>query len=269
MKTKIRILSVLVFVFTFATSFAQKDLPFPKAKSSSTAGATLNDSKHEWREEINHLPKDAPNIIIIMTDDAGFGNPSTFGGPINTPTLDKLAREGIKYNSFHTTAICSPTRASLLTGRNHHRVGNGQISEFATDWDGYVGEIPRESATLAQVLGAYGYTSGAFGKWHNTPTTDLNLSGPFDQWPTGLGFDYFYGFMAGETSQYEPMLFENTLAVDFPQTENYHLTEDLTDHAINFMRNQRMSNPDKPFLVYFTPGAVHGPHQVAKEWVDK
>lgn len=269
MRTKIRVLSVLAFVFTFAISFAQKNLPFPKAKSSSTAGATLNDSKHQWREEINHLPKDAPNIVIIMTDDAGFGNPSTFGGPINTPTLDKLASEGIKYNSFHTTAICSPTRASLLTGRNHHRVGYGQISEFATDWDGYIGEIPRESATLAQVLGAYGYTSGAFGKWHNTPTTDINPSGPFDQWPTGLGFDYFYGFLAGETSQYEPMLFENTLAVDFPEKENYHLTEDLADNAIKFMRNQRMSNPDKPFLVYFTPGAVHGPHHVAKEWAEK
>ena len=269
MKTKITTVFIFALMLSFVASFAQKNLPFPKAKSSSTAGVTLNDSKHQWREEINHLPKDAPNIVIIMTDDAGFGNPSTFGGPVNTPTLDRLAIEGIKYNTFHTTAICSPTRASLLTGRNHHKVGYGQIAEFSTDWDGYIGEIPRESATLAQVLGAYGYTSGAFGKWHNTPTTDINPSGPFDQWPTGLGFDYFYGFLAGETSQYEPMLFENTLAVDFPRTENYHLTEDLADHAINFMRNQRMSNPDKPFLVYFTPGAVHGPHHVAKEWADK
>jgi len=248
---------------------AQQNLPFPKAKSASTTGITLKDSEHQWRQEPKRLPADAPNIIIIMTDDTGFGNPSTFGGPINTPTLTRLADEGIKYNAFHTTAMCSPTRASLLTGRNHHHVGYGQISEFATDWDGYIGSIPRESATLMQVLGAYGYTSGAFGKWHNTPTIDITPTGPFDQWPTGLGFDYFYGFLAGEASQYEPILFENTLAIDYPDTEGYHLTEDLADHAITFMRNQRMANPDKPFFVYFAPGAVHGPHQVAREWADK
>lgn len=252
-----------------SVALAQANLPFPKAPSASEVGMTLQESEHHWRQEPNRLPADAPNIVIFLTDDTGFGNTSTFGGPIQTPTLTRLADEGIKYNAFHTTAICSPTRASLLTGRNHHRVGYGQISEFATDWDGYIGEIPRATATLPQVLGAYGYTSAAFGKWHNTPTTAINPSGPFDQWPTGLGFNYFYGFLAGEASQYEPMLFENTLAVDFPKTEGYHLTEDLADHAITFMRNQRMSNPDKPFMVYFAPGAVHGPHQVAKEWADK
>ena len=263
---------VILALFAFALvgqSFAQQNLPFPKAKSASKTGLTLAESEHHWRQEQNRLPKDAPNIVIFLTDDSGFGNPSTFGGPISTPTMDKLADEGIKYNEFHTTAMCSPTRASILTGRNHHRVGYGQISEFASDWDGYIGAIPREDATLMQVLGAYGYTSGAFGKWHNTPTSDITPSGPFDQWPTGLGFDYFYGFLAGEASQYEPMLYENTLAVDYPHTENYHLTEDLAEHAITFMRNQRMKNPDKPFLVYFAPGAVHGPHQVAKEWADK
>ena len=261
---------IALFVFTFiGQGFAQQNLPFPKAKSASKTGVTLAESEHHWRQEPNRLPKDAPNIVIFLTDDTGFGNPSTFGGPIHTPTMDKLASEGIMYNEFHTTAMCSPTRASILTGRNHHRVGYGQISEFATDWDGYIGAIPREDATLMQVLGSYGYTSGAFGKWHNTPTSDITPSGPFDQWPTGLGFDYFYGFLAGEASQYEPMLYENTLAVDYPHTKNYHLTEDLADHAITFMRNQRMQNPDKPFLVYFAPGAVHGPHQVAKEWADK
>jgi len=264
--------AVMLFALVFAfigQGFAQQNLPFPKAKSASKTGVTLAESEHHWRQEPNRLPKDAPNIIIFLTDDSGFGNPSTFGGPISTPTMDKLAEEGIKYNEFHTTAMCSPTRASILTGRNHHRVGYGQISEFASDWDGYIGAIPREDATLMQVLGSYGYTSGAFGKWHNTPTSDITPSGPFDQWPTGLGFDYFYGFLAGEASQYEPMLYENTLAVDYPHTENYHLTEDLAEHAITFMRNQRMKNPDKPFLVYFAPGAVHGPHQVAKEWADK
>ena len=261
---------IVVTTLAFATAvFAQVNLPFPKTPTASKTGITLQESEHHWRQDPNHLPDDAPNIIIIMTDDTGFGNPSTFGGPIQTPTLTRLADEGIKYNAFHTTAMCSPTRASLLTGRNHHHVGYGQISEFATDWDGYVGIIPRETATLAQVLGAYGYTCGAFGKWHNTPITDLTPTGPFDQWPTGLGFDYFYGFIAGEASQYEPMLFENTLAVDYPKTKDYHLTEDLADHAITFMREQSMSHPDKPFLIYFTPGAVHGPHQVASKWADK
>lgn len=261
---------VAVFILVGGSSVsAQQNLPFPKAKSASKAGLTLQESEHHWRQSERHLPADAPNIVIIMTDDTGFGNPSTFGGPIQTPTLTRLADEGIKYTAFHTTAMCSPTRASLLTGRNHHHVGYGQISEFAADWDGYVGSIPRETATLPQVLGAYGYTSGAFGKWHNTPTTDITPTGPFDQWPTGLGFDYFYGFLAGETSQYEPMLFENTLAVDYPKTEGYHLTEDLTDHAITFMRNQQMSNPDQPFMVYFVPGAVHGPLHVAQEWTEK
>ena len=271
MKTK-RLLTVvvaLVLATSLSTAFAQQNLPFSKAKSASKAGMTLKDSEHKWRQEPSHLPKDAPNIIIILTDDSGFGNPETFGGPIHTPTLSRLASEGISYNGFHTTAMCSPTRASILTGRNQHRVGYGQIAEFASDWDGYVGEIPRKTATLPQILGAYGYTSAAFGKWHNTPPTDVTPSGPFDQWPTGLGFNYFYGFMAGEASQYEPMLFENTLAIDFPKTEGYHLTEDMADHAITFMRHQRMSNPDKPFMVYFAPGAVHGPHQVAKEWADK
>lgn len=261
-------LFAIVFAF-FGQNFAQQNLPFPKAKSASKTGITLKESEHKWRQEPNRLAKDAPNIIIILTDDTGFGNPSTFGGPINTPTLTRLANEGIKYNEFHSTAMCSPTRASILTGRNHHHVGYGQISEFASDWDGYIGSIPRETATLPQILGAYGYTSGAFGKWHNTPTTDVTPSGPFDQWPTGLGFNYFYGFMAGEASQYEPMLYENTVAVDYPKTKDYHLTEDLADHAITFMRQQRMSHPDKPFMIYFAPGAVHGPHQVAKKWADK
>jgi len=271
MKTKtmrITMLFAVAFAF-FGQSFAQQNLPFKKAKSASKTGITLKESEHKWRQEPNHLAKDAPNIIIILTDDTGFGNPSTFGGPINTPTLTRLADEGIKYNEFHSTAMCSPTRASILTGRNHHHVGYGQISEFASDWDGYIGSIPRETATLPQILGAYGYTSGAFGKWHNTPTTDITPTGPFDQWPTGLGFNYFYGFMAGEASQYEPMLFENTVAVDYPKTKDYHLTEDLADHAITFMRQQRMSHPDKPFMIYFAPGAVHGPHQVAKKWADK
>jgi len=157
----------------------------------------------------------------------------------------------------------------LLTGRNHHRVGAGQIAEFASDWDGYVGVIPKTTATMPQVLSDYGYNTAAFGKWHNTPVTTITRIGPFDRWPTGMGFDYFYGFMAGETSQYEPMLFENTNPINAPHDPTYHLTEDLAEKAISWMRTSRTINPESPFFLYFTPGAVHGPHHIFKEWADK
>jgi arylsulfatase A-like enzyme len=246
-------------------------LPFPQTPSASIVGRTLAESKHQWRQDPQRLPDDAPNIVIFMSDDAGFSNPDTFGGPVHTPTMTRLAENGVSYNRFHTTAMCSPTRACLLTGRNHHRVGYGQIAEFANDFDGYIGEIPRSAATLAQVLSAYGYDTAAFGKWHNTPITHLTPSGPFDQYPTGLGFRYFYGFIAGETSQYEPRLFENTNPIEPPKRpeEGYHLTEDMAEKAIQFIRNNRALNPDRPLFLYFTPGAVHGPHHVPKEWADK
>ena len=244
-------------------------LPFPEPQSASVTGKTLADSEHQWRKETKHLPADAPNIVIFMTDDAGFSNPSTFGGPVATPTLDRLAETGISYNAFHTTAMCSPTRASLLTGRNHHKVGAGQIAEFASDWDGYVGKIPKTTATFARVLNEYGYNTAAFGKWHNTPVTDATALGPFDRYPTGLGFDYFYGFLAGETSQYEPMLFEKTNPVQAPHDPDYHLTEDLAEKAINWIRTSKTHTPDKPVFVYFTPGAVHGPFHIFKDWADK
>jgi len=248
---------------------AQEVLPFPEPTSASVAGKTLKDSKHQWRKEESHLPADAPNIVIFMTDDAGFSNPEVFGGPVHMPTMARLAESGISYNAFHTTAMCSPTRAALLTGRNHHRVGAGQIAELASDWDGYVGKIPKSTATFPQVLSDYGYNTAAFGKWHNTPITDITKLGPFDRYPTGLGFDYFYGFLAGEASQYEPPLFENTIPIETPHDSKYHLTEDLAEKAIEWIRTSKTLNPDKPFLVYFTPGAVHGPHQIFKEWSDK
>ena len=246
-----------------------KVLPFPEASSASTVGKTLADSKHQWRADKSRLPKDAPNIVIFMTDDAGFSNPEVFGGPVHMPTMERLANTGVSYNAFHTTAMCSPTRASLLTGRNHHRVGAGQIAELASDWDGYVGKIPKSTATFATVLNEYGYNTGAFGKWHNTPVTDLTRVGPFDRYPTGLGFDYFYGFIAGETSQYEPVLFENTNPIEAPHDSKYHLTEDMAEKAIQWMRTSKTLTPDKPFFVYFTPGAVHGPFHIFKEWADK
>ncbi|SDX32316.1 arylsulfatase [Thiocapsa roseopersicina] len=246
-------------------------LPFPPTPSASIAAPTLQKSTHQRRVEQSHLPADAPNILIILLDDVGFGLADTYGGPIHTPTLSRIAGEGISYNAFHTTAICSPTRAALLTGRNHHRVGSGTIAERAVDWDGYTGVIPRTSATLAKVLGEYGYKSAAFGKWHNTPATDTTAMGPFTLWPTGegIGFDYFYGFLAGETSQWEPRLVENFNPIEPPHDATYHLSEDMADQAIDWMRKHRAFAPDKPFFMYWAPGAGHGPHHVAKEWADK
>ena len=231
----------------------------------------MQESIYKRRVEPRRLPADAPNILIVLIDDAGPGLPTTFGGEVHTPALDRIFKEGIAYNRFHTTAMCSPTRASLLTGRNHHRVGNGQIAELANDWDGYSGVIPKSCATAAEVLRHYGYTTSAWGKWHNTPAEQTTAVGPFDCWPTGYGFDYFYGFLTGETSQYEPNLVRNTTYVAPPRTreQGYHLSEDLADDAIGWLRRQKAFQPDKPFYMYWASGAIHGPHHIMKEWADK
>jgi arylsulfatase len=244
-------------------------LPFPPVPSASIAKPRLQDSVHKRRAEPQHLKPGSPNVLIILLDDVGFGQAATFGGEINTPTLSKLASQGISYNTFHTTSICSPTRAALLTGRNHQRVGNGTIAERAVDWDGYTGVIPKTSATMAEVLRHYGYKTAAIGKWHNTPANQTTAMGPFDRWPTGHGFDYFYGFLAGETSQWEPRLVENTNVVEPPHDETYHLSEDLAQHGVDWLRRHQAFAPDKPFFLYWAPGAGHGPHQIFKEWSDK
>jgi arylsulfatase len=244
-------------------------LPFPPVPSASKAEPRLQDSVHKRRAQPAHLKPGAPNVLIILLDDIGFGQASTFGGEVNTPTLSRLAAQGISYNTFHTTSICSPTRAALLTGRNHQRVGNGTIAERAVDWDGYTGVIPKTSATMAEVLRDYGYNTAAFGKWHNTPANQTTAMGPFDRWPTGHGFEYFYGFLAGETSQWEPRLVENTSLVEPPHDEKYHLSEDLAQHGIDWLRRHQAFSPDKPFFLYWAPGAGHGPHQIHKEWADK
>ena len=231
----------------------------------------MQESVHKRRVEQSHLPKDAPNILIILIDDAVPGLPSTYGGEINTPALTKVANEGISYNRFHTTAMCSPTRACILTGRNHTRVGCGQITEWSNDWDGFSGVIPKTSATVAEVLKDYGYSTAAFGKWHNTPADETSKMGPYDNWPTGYGFEYFYGFIAGETSQYEPNLVKNTTFIKPPKTpeEGYHLSEDLADNAIEWIHDHQALEPQKPFFIYWATGASHGPHQVPKNWADK
>jgi arylsulfatase A-like enzyme len=253
------------------TTRAQDVLPFPPTPSASTAGLSMQDSIYKKRVDPARLPKDAPNILIILIDDAGPGLPSTFGGEIHTPTLDRVHKAGISFNRFHSTAMCSPTRGSLLTGRNHTRIGNGQICELSNDWDGFSGTIPKSSATGAEVLKAYGYKTGAWGKWHNTPAEQTTAAGPFDYWPTGYGFEYFYGFLAGEASQWEPNLVRNTTIVHPPKKpeEGYHLTTDIADDAINWLREQQAFAPDKPFFMYWAPGSAHGPHHIMKEWADK
>jgi arylsulfatase A-like enzyme len=272
-KIKPTLLATLFGLFaTTANAATPNDgsvLPFSTPPSASKAGQTLQESVMKRRVEPSHLPADAPNILIILIDDAGFGTPDTFGGFAHTPTLSKLRDEGISYNRFHTTSICSPTRAALLTGRNHQRVGSGTIAERAVDWDGYTGVMPKTSATIAEVLKNYGYKTSAFGKWHNTPADQTTAMGPFTYWPTSYGFDYFYGFLAGETSQYEPRLFENNTPFEPPHNERYHLTDDMADKAIVWLKEHRAFSPDKPFFMYWAPGAVHGPHQVFKEWSDK
>ncbi|GAB5556348.1 MAG: arylsulfatase [Schleiferiaceae bacterium] len=254
------------------TSTVQKHgdvLPFPTLASESIARQTLAESElAPWPNE-NHLSKDAPNILIVLIDDVGFGISETFGGEVHTPTLSKVAEEGLMYNQFHTTSICSPTRASLLTGRNHTRVGSGTIAERAINFDGYTGIIPKSSATIAEILKNYGYNTAAFGKWHNSPATQTTTMGPKDKWPNNYGFEYFYGFLAGETSQYEPRLFENFNPVEPERTEDYHLSVDMKDKALEWLGQHKSFAPDKPFFMYWAPGAVHGPHHVAKEWADK
>lgn len=255
-----------------AGALAQEVLPFPPKPSGSLAGRTMQDSVYSPLPAPRRLPAAAPNIMIVLIDDVGPAQSGTFGGEIATPTMDRIAREGITFNRFHTTAMCSPTRAALLTGRNHHRVGAGQIAELANDWDGYSGVQPKTSAMVAEVLKAYGYHTGAWGKWHNTPADHTTAAGPFDYWPTGYGFEYFYGFLAGEASQYEPHLVRNTTVVHPNKPRDgqpYHLSEDLADDAIGWLRQHKALAPDKPFFMYWASGASHGPHQVPKAWADR
>ncbi|MBD5785618.1 arylsulfatase [Cellulosimicrobium terreum] len=249
----------------------ERTLPFPPKRSGSFAGRTIGESTYSPKPPEPHLPDDAPNVVVILIDDAGPALPTTLGGLVRTPTLDRVRAGGVGYNRFHTTAMCSPTRASLLTGRNHHRIGNGQIAELANDWDGYSGHIPKTTATMAEVLRQYGYSTGAWGKWHNTPAEETTAAGPFDRWPTGYGFEYFYGFLAGEASQYEPNLVRNTSTVLPSKTpeEGYHLSEDIADDAMRWLRDHKASASDKPFFVYWATGALHGPHHVMKEWADR
>ncbi len=214
-------------------------------------------------------PEGAPNVIIVLIDDLGFGATTTFGGPISTPTLDQLAQEGLRYNNFHTTALCSPTRVALKSGRNHHTNNTGSIMETATAYPGNTGAIPNRVAPLAEMLRLNGYSTGAFGKWHETAAWETSVSGPFDRWPIHQGFDKFYGFIGGETDQWSPLIFDGVRRINPPHTEGYHFTEDMTNQAINWMKAQQSMTPDKPFFIYFATGATHAPHHVPKDWIEK
>ena len=217
-------------------------------------------------------PEGAPNIVLVLLDDVGFSSAETFGGPVKTPTLEKLASEGLSYTRFHTTSLCSPTRAALLTGRNHQSAANAAIEEIAVGYPGYTGRIPKSTATIAQILQNNGYSTAWFGKNHNVPDNETSMVGPFDRWPNGLGFDYFYGFISGETDQWYPALYENLNPINPPATtsdgKTYNLGHDLADKAITWMRNQYSIAPDRPFFLYFAPGATHAPHQPPEEYRD-
>jgi arylsulfatase len=214
-------------------------------------------------------PVDAPNVVVVLLDDVGFGAAGTFGGPVETPSLDRLAGEGLRYNRFHTTAICSPTRAALLTGRNSHAAGVGIVMNSASTLPGYRGILRPETATIARVLAQNGYATSAWGKWHLVPDWEASQSGPFDRWPTGVGFHTFYGFLGGETDQYEPTLYQGTTPVVREHQPGYHLTEDLADRAIAWMHTQHAFDPERPFFVYFAPGAAHAPLQPPAAWLER
>ena len=214
-------------------------------------------------------PAGAPNVVIVLIDDLGFGVPSSFGGPVAMPTLDKLAEAGLRYNNFHTTSLCSPTRAALKSGRNHHQVNMGFITEMTTGMPGNTGQIPSSTAPLAEMLRLNGYATAAFGKWHETAAWEASVAGPFDRWPTRQGFDKFYGFIGGETNQWAPFLYDGTAVVELPNDPNYHFMTDMTEKARAWIKYQKALTPDKPAFVYFAPGATHAPHHVPKVWIDK
>jgi arylsulfatase len=283
--TPLKITAPVILFSISATVPAQEVLPQPDPQYKGDIGLTYDRSeppqyKNKACKDLNYPPlpqanaclkpgeKRKPNVLIIMLDDVGFGDSATFGGPINTPTLSKLADNGLRYNRFHTTAICASTRAALLTGRNHHSAATGVITESGTGYPGYTGIIPKSTATIGEILKGNGYSTAWFGKNHNVPDNQRSSAGPFDRWPVGLGFEYFYGFVNGLTDQWYPILYENTTPVEPPKTpeEGYHLTTDLADKAITWIQNQQSIAPDKPFFVYFVPGAAHAPHHVPEKW---
>jgi len=251
------------------TTINGRQLPPPDPKFGGVIKETARDSKSYWPPSIVP-PKGAPNILLIMTDDQGYGVTSPFGGVIPTPHMDKLAKAGLRYTQFHSTALCSPTRAALITGRNHHSSGFGVIGEMSTGFPGYDSVISKDKATLDTILQENGYATSWFGKNHNTPTYLYSVGGPFDQWPSGMGFQYFYGFMGGETDQWTPCLFrDHTQIYPWVGRKDYNLITDMADEAIGYMSSLNAAAPDKPLFLCYVPGGTHSPHQPKAEWRDK
>jgi arylsulfatase len=243
-------------------------LPRPEQPFKGKIGRTAKESTPDFPKGID-APKGAPNVLLIMTDDVGFGASSTFGGPIPTPNYDKLAKAGLRYNMFHTTALCSPSRAALITGRNHHTCATGVITEFGTGFPGYNSVMPKSCGTVAEILKQNGWNTSWYGKNHNVPDWQTSQAGPFDLWPTGLGFEYFYGFIGGDTDQWHPALFDGTKPIEAPNDPKYHLDADLADHAVAWIRQHHSLAPDRPFFAYYSPGLCHAPHHAPKEWIAK
>ena len=247
-------------------------LPPPDPKFDGVIGTTYKDSKM-GTFPVTRSPDGAPNVLMIVIDDCGFGQWSTFGGQIPTPNLDRLAGRGLRYTRFHTTALCSPTRAALLTGRNHHSCGTGNITELGDSFPGYTGQIPKSCAMVSETLRQNGYSTAFFGKNHNIPDWETSVSGPFDRWPTMQGFDHFYGFVGGESNQWQPALYEDTRPVEMEvpagREGDYTLNDALADHAINYIHQQKSVTRDRPFFVYYAPGATHAPHHVPRKWIDR
>jgi len=278
MQFTMRVMTVALFAISPATMGHATDtvdrtvLPIPEAPFQGKIGTTVQESTADFPKPVE-APADAPNVLIVILDDVGFGHAGTFGGAVSTPTMDRLAEDGLRFTQFHTTALCSPTRAALLTGRNHHSVGTGVVIEMGTGFPGYTGIVPNTTAALPEILRQNGYSTAAFGKWHNTPDTEISPAGPFDRWPTGRtwGFEYFYGFMNGETHQYYPVLYRNITPVAQPKSpaDGYHLTADLADEAIGWLNRVNGTNPAKPWLLYFATGAVHAPHHAPQPYIEK
>ena len=264
-----KLLILLVIVGLSNTAFAQEILPKPQKPFRGHIGLTAKESTTDFPEQVT-APKDAPNILLILTDDVGFGASSTFGGPVLTPAMDRLAENGIRYNQFHTTAICSPTRAALLTGRNHHSVATALIMEAGTGFPGYNTMMPKSAGTSAEILKQNGYNTAWFGKNHNVPDWQTSQAGPFDLWPTGLGFEYFYGFIGGDTDQWHPAIFEGTKPIS-PDigVEDYFFEKDMADKAIERIQLLNAMAPQNPFFVYYAPGTAHAPHHAPKDWIAK
>lgn len=270
-----KLFTSIILVCITAGAFAQNEdpfnrtiLPIPEKPFEGRIGLTPADSEKDFPPMVVP-PEGAPNVLIIMTDDVGFAASEVFGGPIPTPAFERLAQQGLIYNQFHTTAQCSPTRAALLTGRNHHTAGTGSIMEMGVGYPGYNTVVSKSLAGIGTILKENGYNTAWFGKNHNVPDWQNSQAGPYDLWPNGLGFEYFYGFLGGDAHQFSPALFEGTKPIEPPYKENYHLDKDLADKAIERIRMLNAVAPDKPFFVYYTPGTSHAPHHAPQEWIDK